>query len=83
MTSDGKLEQVFWDSPAFRAGLKSGDLITRIDDSAVRGMTIDQAVKKMRGKPKTSIRLTIFRPGRDDRATIGEYGQHVLVDRES
>ena len=49
-------------SPAFRAGLKSGDLITRIDDTAVRGITIDQAVKRMRGEPNTKVTLTIYRP---------------------
>ena len=48
-------------SPAFRAGLKSGDLITRIDDTAVKGLTIDQAVKRMRGEPNTKVLLTIFR----------------------
>lgn len=48
-------------SPAFRAGLKSGDLITKIDDTAVKGLTMDQAVKKMRGEPSTKVQLTIFR----------------------
>ena len=48
-------------SPAFRAGLKSGDMISKIDDTAVRGMTIDQAVKKMRGDPSTKVSLTIYR----------------------
>ncbi|KQW44919.1 MULTISPECIES: S41 family peptidase [unclassified Roseateles] len=48
-------------SPAFRAGLKSGDLISRIDDSAVRGLSIEQAVKKMRGDPATKVSLTIYR----------------------
>jgi carboxyl-terminal processing protease len=48
-------------SPAFRAGLKSGDLITKIDDSVVKGLTLDQAVKKMRGEPSTKVMLTIFR----------------------
>ncbi|MDE2147598.1 MAG: S41 family peptidase, partial [Burkholderiales bacterium] len=48
-------------SPAFRAGLKPGDLITRIDDTPVRGLTVDQAVKRMRGDPGTSVRLTVFR----------------------
>ncbi len=48
-------------SPAFRAGLKSGDLITKIDDTAVKGLTMDQAVKKMRGEPNTKVVLTVFR----------------------
>ena len=48
-------------TPAFRAGLKSGDLITKIDDTYVKGLTLDQAVKKMRGEPNTKVTLTIFR----------------------
>ncbi|MCH7343755.1 S41 family peptidase [Pelomonas sp. CA6] len=48
-------------SPAFRAGLKSGDLITKIDDTAVKGLSLDQAVKRMRGEPSTKVMLTIFR----------------------
>jgi carboxyl-terminal processing protease len=48
-------------SPAFRAGIKSGDLITRIDETAVKGLSMDQAVKRMRGEPNTKVVLTIFR----------------------
>lgn len=48
-------------SPAFRAGLKSGDLIVRIDDTPVKGLTMDQAVKRMRGEPKTKVTLGVFR----------------------
>ncbi len=48
-------------SPAFRAGVKSGDLITRIDDTPVKGLSMDQAVKRMRGEPATKVVLTIFR----------------------
>ena len=48
-------------SPAFRAGLKSGDLITKIDDTFVKGLTMDQAIKRMRGEPSTKVILTIFR----------------------
>ena len=48
-------------SPAFRVGLKPGDLITRIDNTPVRGLTVDQAVKRMRGEPNTKVELTVFR----------------------
>ncbi|MEY3271443.1 MAG: hypothetical protein RLZZ341_344, partial [Pseudomonadota bacterium] len=48
-------------SPAFRAGLKTGDLITRIDDTPVKGLTVDQAVKRMRGEPATKVLLQVFR----------------------
>jgi len=48
-------------SPAFRAGLKSGDLISKIDDTPVKGLGLDQAVKKMRGEPNTKVQLMIFR----------------------
>ncbi len=48
-------------SPAFRAQIKAGDLITRIDDTPVKGMSMDQAVKRMRGEPNTKVTLTIFR----------------------
>lgn len=49
------------DSPAYRAGLKPGDLITRLDNTPVKGMTLEQAVKRMRGEPNTKITLTIAR----------------------
>ena len=48
-------------SPAFRAGLKTNDLITRVDDTAVKGITLNEAVKRMRGEPNTKVILTIFR----------------------
>jgi carboxyl-terminal processing protease len=56
-----KVQSPIEGSPAFRAGIKSGDLITRIDDTAVKGLTMDQAVKRMRGEPNTKVSLTIFR----------------------
>src|SRR4051812_45290787 len=51
------------DTPAFRAGIKPGDLIIKLDDTPVKGMTLNDAVKKMRGKPNTNITLTIARKG--------------------
>jgi carboxyl-terminal processing protease len=48
-------------SPAFRAGLKPNDLITKIDTAAVRGLTLNEAVKRMRGDPNTKVILTVFR----------------------
>src|SRR3989338_3025549 len=48
-------------SPADRAGLKTNDLITKIDDTAVKGLSLNEAVKKMRGEPRTKVTLMIFR----------------------
>lgn len=48
-------------SPAFRAGLKTNDLITKIDDTVVKGLTLNDAVKRMRGEPNTKVLLTIYR----------------------
>ena len=53
------------DSPAYRAGVKAGDLITRLDTTPVKGLTLDEAVKKMRGEPRTKISLTIARKDED------------------
>ncbi|MDQ6999283.1 MAG: S41 family peptidase [Mariprofundus sp.] len=53
------------DTPADRAGVKAGDLIIKIDDELARDMSLSEGVKKMRGKPGTSIVLTIFRKGSD------------------
>ena len=51
------------DTPAFKAGIKPGDLIIKLDDTPVKGLTLQDAVKRMRGKPNTQIVLTIARKG--------------------
>ncbi len=51
------------DTPAFQAGLKSGDLIVKLDETPVKGLTLNEAVKRMRGKPGTKITLTVARKG--------------------
>ena len=51
------------DTPAARAGVEASDLIIKLDDKSVKGMTLNEAVKIMRGKPNTSIDLTIVREG--------------------
>jgi carboxyl-terminal processing protease len=53
------------DSPAYKVGIKSGDYITHLDGQLIYGLTLDEAVDRMRGKPGTAIRLTIVRAGRD------------------
>ncbi|CAN1492637.1 Prc Periplasmic protease [Methylophilaceae bacterium] len=51
------------DSPAYKAGLKSGDLIMKLDETSTKGLSLNDSVKKMRGKPGTSIVLTVLRKG--------------------
>ena len=51
-------------TPAYRAGLKAGDIILKINEQATLNMTLDEAVSLMRGKPKTPIELTILRKGK-------------------
>jgi carboxyl-terminal processing protease len=53
------------DTPADKAGIKSGDYITHLDGKLIVGGTLDEAVEAMRGAPGTSIKLSIVRPGRD------------------
>lgn len=51
------------DTPAFRAGIKTGDLIIKLDDTAVKGLSLSDAIKRMRGKPNTPITITVSRKG--------------------
>jgi len=54
------------DAPAARAGVLANDIITHLDDNATRGITLNQALEKMRGPVNTSIRLRIARKGQDE-----------------
>ena len=49
------------DTPAYRAGIRSGDMITQIDDAPVKGMTLADAIKRMRGEPDSTVRLAVAR----------------------
>ncbi|MGB0682456.1 MAG: S41 family peptidase [Magnetovibrionaceae bacterium] len=67
ITLDGDFVRVvapIEDTPAYRAGIQAGDLITHLDGDSIKGQTLAQAVRTMRGRPGTSIRLTIEREGR-------------------
>jgi len=62
-TEDGfvKVVSPIEDTPAFRAGVQAGDLIIKLDDQSLKGISLSDAVKKMRGKPNTDVKLTIVR----------------------
>ncbi|HUQ27023.1 MAG TPA: S41 family peptidase [Usitatibacter sp.] len=51
------------DTPAFRAGVQAGDLIIKLDEVSLKGISLSDAVKRMRGKPNTEVKLTILRKG--------------------
>jgi len=63
ISEDGYIEIIspMEDSPAYHAGIKEGDLITRIDGHPIQGTPIDEAIKRMRGEPGTRVTLTIAR----------------------
>ncbi|MCX6757999.1 MAG: S41 family peptidase [Candidatus Nomurabacteria bacterium] len=58
------------DTPAYKAGIKSGDKILKIDSTVTSDLTIDEAIKKIRGKKGTTVALTIFRVGEKDAREI-------------
>jgi carboxyl-terminal processing protease len=70
-TEDGLVRVVtpFEDGPAFKAGLRAGDLITRVNATPTRGLPLEDVVKLIRGEKGTSVRLTIFR--KDENRTFG------------
>jgi len=51
------------DTPAYRAGVKAGDLIIKLDEVSLKGISLSDAVKRMRGKPNTEVKLTVLRKG--------------------
>ena len=59
------------DTPAWRAGLKAGDYITHINGELLYGLSLDEAVEKMKGAPGTNVKLTVVRPGRDKSFDVG------------
>lgn len=69
---DGKLTIVaaIEDTPAFHAGLLSGDQIIRIDDMSTENLSLDEAVQLLRGKPGTKVTITIFRPSTQSTKTV-------------
>lgn len=67
------------DTPAFKAGIKPGDLITRIDNVPVRNMSSDEAIKRMRGKVGSKVTLTIARPGEDKPWVVPIARQEIKV----
>ena len=66
-------------TPAYRAGLKAGDLITHIDDQDVKDMNLDMAVKLMRGPVGTKISLTVMRPGENKTFTVEITREEIKV----
>ncbi|MCL0106634.1 S41 family peptidase [Peptococcaceae bacterium] len=66
-------------TPAYRAGLKAGDLITHIDDQDVKDMNLDMAVKLMRGPVGTKISLTVMRPGENKTFTVEIIREEIKV----
>lgn len=67
------------DTPAARAGILSGDLITQINDDAVQGLTLEQAVAKMKGPPNSKTRLKIKRKGVDNPIDISLVREIIRV----
>jgi carboxyl-terminal processing protease len=78
-TEDGAIKVVAptEDTPAWRAGIKAGDFITHINGELVYGLTLDEAVEKMRGAPGTPIKVTIVRPGRDKPFDVGMVRERI------
>ena len=81
MMDDGALKVVapLDDSPAQKAGIKSGDLILKIDDTPVSSLTLMEAVQKMRGAKGTTVTLTIIRKGEDKPLIVAVVRDQIVV----
>jgi carboxyl-terminal processing protease len=67
------------DTPASKAGIMANDIITNLDDEAVQGLTLNQAVEKMRGPVNTKIRLKIIRKGADNPVEVTLVRDNIRV----
>ena len=67
------------DTPAARAGIMDGDIITHLDDEQVQGLTLNQAVEKMRGPVNTKIRLKIMRAQQDKPIEVSITREMIMV----
>jgi len=67
------------DTPAWRAGVKAGDYITHINGELMYGLSLDEAVEKMRGAPGTPIKITVVRPGRDKPLELSMVRERIVV----
>jgi carboxyl-terminal processing protease len=67
------------DTPASKAGILSGDLVAQIDDEAVQGLTLEQAVNKMKGPVNTKTKLTIIRKGKDEPIVVSIVREIIRV----
>jgi len=68
------------DTPAQKAGVEAGDIIVKIDETPTKGMSLNDAVEKMRGRPGSSIKLTIMRQGRDQPLEFNIVRDTIKVD---
>jgi carboxyl-terminal processing protease len=80
-TEDGAVKVISptEDTPAWRAGIKAGDFITHINSELLYGLTLDEAVDKLRGAPGSGIKLTIVRPGRDKPFDVSMVRERIVL----
>jgi carboxyl-terminal processing protease len=80
-TEDGyvKIVSPIEDSPAYRAGIKPGDMITRIDGAPIKGLALDEAIKRMRGAPGSKVTLSIARKGEDKPLLVALVREEIKV----